>query len=67
MTLVEAFRIARTFLAEDYKLVLVDNKMYGAGARAHNAAEAYNTLAEYHGRIIEMERFADTHLEKETI
>lgn len=65
MTLSEAFRIVRTFLAEDYKLVLADNKMYGAGARAHNAAEVYNTLAEYHGKIDNMEHFADTYLEKE--
>jgi hypothetical protein len=65
MTLSEAIRFARTFLAEDYKLILIDNKMYGAGEKAMRVAEVYNTLAKHHGRMDDMERFADTYLEKE--
>jgi len=55
MTLSEAVRIARTFLAEDYKLVLIGNKMYGCGPRASDAAHAYNVLAEYHGKMDDLE------------
>lgn len=65
MTLVEAIRFARTFLAEDYKLALVGKKMYGAGAEAGRAAEVYNTLAKYHGRMDNMERFAIHILKRE--
>lgn len=56
MTLSEAVTIARKFLAEDNKLV-----------QSSEVLQAYNVLAKYHGRMDEMEKFAETYLKKETV